>query len=69
LAWLFKIISILSALVELWRRAQALLEERRVRKVKEREAAREQALKDLENAKSEKEFDEAQDRVVDNKPS
>jgi hypothetical protein len=68
LSSILKVIALLRGLLDLWRAYQDRLEARRVAEAEEKRIAREEAIQDLNEARDEKEFDRAQDNLVDRKP-
>lgn len=65
---ILSIISFIRELFALIRGIQDFLDKERAAKVEKDRQEREIALEDLKKAKDEKEFDDAQDRVVAHKP-
>ncbi len=65
---ILSVISFIRELIALIRSIQDFLEKERSAKAEKNRQELEKALEDLKNAKTEKEFDDAQARVVAHKP-
>ena len=65
---LWNLIKLLLALVGLYKPAESAADAARRAEAEKKRQEREKALKDLENAQTEDDFDRAQDSVVRNRP-
>jgi len=63
---IFNAIALLLKLLKLWDQFGDYMDAKRVAEAEEKRQRREQAIRDQQNAKTEEEFDDAQDRIVDN---
>jgi hypothetical protein len=68
MAFFWAIISFLNSIWEAVGLVINAVEDHRLKVQEEKRQAREEALTDLQNAQTEEEFDDAQERVVDSKP-
>jgi biopolymer transport protein ExbB/TolQ len=68
LARIWAFIDILKALLSLWREFKDQRELEQIKEKLEKTVEREKAIKDLENAKTDEEIWDAQERIVRNKP-
>lgn len=62
----FDLISLLLKLIGLWEGLLDFIDKKHSADMEERRQRREKAIEDQKNAQSEKEFDDAQDSIVDN---
>ena len=68
LTWISNIIAIIKALWSLWNYLKEYQEQQRIIEAEKKRQARDKAIEDLKNAKTEEEIWDAQDRLVKNKP-
>jgi DNA-binding transcriptional regulator GbsR (MarR family) len=68
MASIFALIQLLLKLFGLWDQFRNYADTQFKKEIEERRQAREKAIEDLKNAKTEEEFDEAQERIARNSP-
>lgn len=62
------IVALIRAIIDLIREFKAVKEAQKKKEAEQKEARRDEAIEKLKNAETEKDFDDAQDQLVDNKP-